>query len=303
MKRSFLLFFCLCFLSLIQAKAGGTYHMTVGQTQMLYFSTSRDIKSTAWYSASASIVQVTSSGGTMANIKAVKSFPSKVIVRCDYYYWITSGSFHYLAKGFEDFDIYVNPINPTKISIQSSLTMDIGDQLILTPTLTPSNAETTLTWSSDNKSVATVSSSGQVRAINQGSANITVKTSNGLSSICKVTVNQLPNAAGTIIGPSAVCKGQNSVIYTVPTIANATSYIWTLPSGATGTSNKNSIVVNFGSSAISGNITVKGTNSSGNGAASIFTVIVSTLPAIAGIITGQPAICQGQNEVTYTVPN
>lgn len=178
--------------------------MTVGQTQSLSFSTSRVINSASWYSASWDIVEVTSHGVTTAQIKAIKSFSSYVIVRCDYYYWITSGTYRYLAAGFEDFNIYVNPINPTNINIQSSLTMDIGDYTTITPTLTPSNAETTLTWSSDKTSVATVSSSGQLHAISSGTANITVRTSNSLYSTCKVTVQTIGpktvqlNAAGTL---------------------------------------------------------------------------------------------------------
>jgi subtilisin family serine protease len=93
-----------------------------------------------------------------------------------------------------------------------------------------------------------------------------------------VTVNPLPANAGTISGTATVCQGQNTVTYTVPTIANATSYIWTLPSGASGTSTTNSITVNYGTSAISGNITVKGTNTCGNGATSTLVITVNSTP-------------------------
>ncbi|HML84331.1 MAG TPA: hypothetical protein PKE52_04135, partial [Bacteroidales bacterium] len=43
----------------------------------------------------------------------------------------------------------------------------------------------------------------------------------------------VPAAAGTITGPAAVCQGATGVNFSVPAIANATSYNWTLPSGAT----------------------------------------------------------------------
>ena len=118
-----------------------------------------------------------------------------------------------------------------------------------------------------------------------------------------VTVNPLPANAGTITGSATVCQGQNGVTYTVPSIANATSYVWTLPTGVTGTSTTNSITVNFGTSAVSGNITVKGTNSCGNGAISTLAIIVNPLVANAGSITGSATVCQGQNGVTYTVPS
>ncbi len=137
------------------------------------------------------------------------------------------------------------------------------------------------------------------------SGDITVKGTNscgdGAISTFAVTVNPLPSSAGTISGTAAVCPDQNSVTYTVPVIANAISYIWTLPSGATGTSTTNSITVNFGASATSGNITVKGTNSCGEGAISTFAVTVNLLPAAAGTITGSATVCQGEYSVTYNV--
>ncbi len=139
------------------------------------------------------------------------------------------------------------------------------------------------------------------------SGNITVKGNNscgdGVSSTLAITVNPLPIIAGTITGASTVCQGQNSVTYTVPTITNATSYVWSLPSGATGTSTTNSIIVSYGASAVSGNITVKGHNSCGDGATSTLAITVNPLPVSAGTITGASTVCQGQNSVTYTVPS
>lgn len=232
-----LLIVWLAFFSVISVKAGDTYYLTVGQTQKLSFSTSRVINSAAWYSASPSIVEVTSSGIKSATIKAIKSFSSYVIVRCDYYYLVTSGTYMYLAKGFEDFKIYVNPIDPTNISIQSSLTLDVGNDKVLTPTLTPSNAETTLTWTSDKTSVATVNSSGKVQAKSAGTAIITVKTSNSLSATCKVIVHQ-PNKV-----PLANAGSDQSVVEgTKVTLDGSASsdpnsdpltYKWSSPAGIT----------------------------------------------------------------------
>ncbi len=111
----------------------------------------------------------------------------------------------------------------------------------------------------------------------------------------------LPSAAGTISGNTIVCQGQNSLTYTVSPINNATSYVWTLPSGATGTSTTNSISVDFGVNAISSEITVKGINDCGNGAISSKTITVNALPVAAGTITGDAIVCQGQT-VNYNVP-
>lgn len=112
---------------------------------------------------------------------------------------------------------------------------------------------------------------------------ITVKGKNlcGISgdpSIISITVKKTPENAGSINGISVVCQGQESVAYTVSDIDNATDYIWSLPPGATGTSNSNNISIDFGTNAISGNITVKGRNSCGDGVEAVLTVDVNEKP-------------------------
>jgi hypothetical protein len=104
-------------------------------------------------------------------------------------------------------------------------------------------------------------------------------------------VNQLPGAAGVINGPTSVCHGQINVTYTVAPITNATNYIWTLPAGAIGNSNTNSINVSFGTSVPSGNISVMGNNSSGNGTASFLYINVNPIPVT-------PTITQNGNVLT-----
>jgi acetyl esterase/lipase len=96
-----------------------------------------------------------------------------------------------------------------------------------------------------------------------------------------VTVNPLPGAAGTISGPADVCKGATGVVYSVASITNATGYSWTVPAGVTITSgnNSNTITCTFTPSAVSGNITVMGTNSCGDGTVSPnFAVTVNPIP-------------------------
>jgi len=116
-------------------------------------------------------------------------------------------------------------------------------------------------------------------------------------------VDPLPNPVGPITGPSTVCAGANGVAYTVEPVANATSYTWTLPPGATiatgaGTT---SITVNYSTTATSGDITVAGTNDCGNGPSSSLSVTVNPLPAAAGTITGTASVCQGDMGVSYSV--
>lgn len=69
---------------------------------------------------------------------------------------------------------------------------------------------------------------------------------------------KVAGAAGAISGNISVCIGNNPEIYTVQPVANAASYLWTLPEGVTGASSTNSISLNFGTNAKSGNILVRG---------------------------------------------
>ncbi len=91
-----------------------------------------------------------------------------------------------------------------------------------------------------------------------------------------VTVQQLPAGAGTITGPAEVCINQTGLVYSVPSVQNASSYEWTYPSGflVNGPSNLSTITLSTNSSAVSGTITVKGINGCGAGNASSFSVNV-----------------------------
>jgi hypothetical protein len=133
----------------------------------------------------------------------------------------------------------------------------------------------------------------------------------GGSSSVNITVNPLPDSAGTIAGPDTVCQGQTAVVYTVPSIGNATGYNWSVPLGASIVSgnNTNSITVDFSVTAVSGIVTVTGTNACGNGlAADTLAITVNPLPGDAGTIAGDSSIqiCPMQTGVMYTtqlVPN
>jgi D-alanyl-D-alanine carboxypeptidase len=110
----------------------------------------------------------------------------------------------------------------------------------------------------------------------------------------RILINNLPGCGSAISGATTVCQGQNSVTYTVPSVLHATSYTWTLPNGATGTSSTNTITVNYGLSAISGTITVKGVNAYGVGGTSSLAVTVNPKPST-------PVITQNGNTLHSSV--
>jgi uncharacterized protein YjdB len=64
-----------------------------------------------------------------------------------------------------------------------------GKSITLKATVKPSNAtEKTVTWKSNNPKIASVDNKGKVKGLKKGTAKITVKTSNGKSAVCKITV-------------------------------------------------------------------------------------------------------------------
>ncbi len=126
-------------------------------------------------------------------------------------------------------------INVTGITLdQSAVTMTVSQKVNLVATIDPPNASNPETsWSSSNKRVAAVSSTGTVTAVKSGTATITVTTTDGkLTSKCIVTVtNPLPiDAIGIILDQSeismVVSQKVNLIATVVPPDATNTNVIW-----------------------------------------------------------------------------
>lgn len=81
----------------------------------------------------------------------------------------------------------VNPDDPISVSLPEIQTVGLGETITLTPIVSPSNANTTFTWFTDDPTVAIVSQ-GEVTGLQIGTANITVKTTNNLEAHCRIMV-------------------------------------------------------------------------------------------------------------------
>ena len=119
-----------------------------------------------------------------------------------------------------------------------------------------------------------------------------------------VTVNPLPAAAASITGPAVACQGSTGIVYSIPAIASAISYQWTLPPGVsiTAGSGTNIITVTYTPSSASGTISVFGTNSCGNGAASSLPVTVNPNPTLTSALT-PAAVCSNTVFQLHSVRN
>ena len=73
----------------------------------------------------------------------------------------------------------------------ASLILDVGESYTLEATFNPkTTTETKVLWSVADKSVAKVDAKGKVTAVSAGDTIITAKSSNGLTAVCTVKVNQ-----------------------------------------------------------------------------------------------------------------
>ena len=114
----------------------------------------------------------------------------------------TVGTISYTVSFFKLYPIESVVLNKT------SLSMEYNSSQQLTASYSPSESlDTTVTWTSSNTNVATVSSSGQVQAISRGTAVITAEIG-GKKATCNVTVT-----------PSSIADAKISF--------NATRYIYT----------------------------------------------------------------------------
>ena len=114
---------------------------------------------------------------------------------------------------------------PTEITMETQISLDVNQTYTLSPILTPDNAKTTFTWSSSDTNVAMVTQTGLVTALAPGTADITVKTDNGISATCKVVIEGVEplkeyeftlyvNKGGKVISNSQICRGFKKQLFT-----------------------------------------------------------------------------------------
>ena len=212
--------------------AGGTFHLKVGDTETLSFTPHDGIltNTVRWESNCPQQVVVTKNIGTTAWIEiAAPLGGSYAIVQCRYEYVVYNGNFPSYRTAAEDFNIYVEPSEPTGISLRNSLTLAVGESATLTPTVDPADAVTQLSWTTNNGTVASVSQNGRVSGVSAGTARITVRTDNGLSASCNVTVEgERPAPTSiSISGTLSLNAGQSATLTPVLYPQNAaTEFTW-----------------------------------------------------------------------------
>ena len=179
----------------------------------------------------------------------------------------------------DDKNIAVTTVSLDKIS----LTLEVGESYTLVVTVSPNNAtDKSITWSSTNSSVATVSG-GKVTAKSEGATTITATAHNGKSVSCIVTVNE---PAPEVIEVTSVSLNKTSLTFEIGESETLTATV--LPSNATDksvtwTSSAQTVVtVEDGkvTTIESGTATITATTSNGKTASCMITVIEPALEVI-----------------------
>ncbi len=134
----------------------------------------------------------------------------------------------------------------SKVTVnKSSASLVIGKTVSLKAGVAPSNAiSKKVTWKSSDTSVATVSSSGKVKAVGIGTAVITATANNGVSDSCTVVVGPVVLTKATISSSKSIKVGKTATLKISFKPSNATdkSAAWASSDTSIATVSANGVV-------------------------------------------------------------
>ena len=126
---------------------------------------------------------------------------------------------------------------------KTSATIGVKQTCNLTATLSPDNSATYCSWSSSDKAIATVTSTGKVTATKVGTVTIMVKTSNGKTATCIITVKKAPDSVTLNKTATTIKVGQTETLKATLTPSNSVTYCnWSSSDKTIATVNANGVV-------------------------------------------------------------
>ena len=172
--------------------------LSVGQTKTISARTTNTKEKISWSSSNTSVATVDSSG----RVKGVSAGNAVITASVN-----VNGT---IVKDSCSVQVVSDEITATDITVSpKTLELYVGRSQTLTATTTPSNATSSVTWSSSDSGIATVNDSGEVTAKGAGKATITV-TANGHSDTCSVEVKA---SEGKNISSVSVTKKNYDPLY------------------------------------------------------------------------------------------
>lgn len=237
-----------------------TQTMTLTKTVNPSTSTVKDF---AWSSSNTSIATVSTSGVVTAKA------PGEVTIS------VTAD-----GKTAECVITVVKKVNVTSISLESAVSVSKGDTYAIDYDILPQNAsEKGVTWTSSDKSVVTVSSSGIITAVAPGKAVITGKTKDGgYTDTCNVTVIQPVTGIRMSTTDFRIAKGKSKTVIAnvFPSNATNTKIKWTSSNTSVATVNSSGLVTAQGP----GSATITATTADGGYTASCNVVVYVAITGI-----------------------
>ena len=197
---------------------------------------------------------------------------------------------------------------------RSTATIDTGGTVTLTATVAPTNATNkTVTWSSSNSSVATVSG-GVVTGVSAGSATITVTTADGgYTATCAVTVSSNGSISADNVTVKSIATSGSTELHAsnmqAATIAATCSTSWVTAVTPDTSGNpwriRFTLNTNTSTTARYATVTVTGTDTSSNSRSCTFRITQngktsSDVPCTSMEIGGSATISNSTNEAEYT---
>jgi hypothetical protein len=201
------------------------------------------------------------------------------------------------------------PVAPTAITGPAGVCAFVGSSTNATYTITAVTGAVSYYWTVP--SGATIVTGQGTASIDVSyatsfvSGNISVQSVSGCGSSAFKSLaisKTLPAAPASITGPASVCSFMGSstnATYTAATVSGATSYNWTVPSGASIVSGQGTIGINvsYTTGFVSGNISVQSVTICGSSTFKTL-AITKVIPAVPGTITGPIAVCSYMGSAT-----
>ena len=164
------------------------------------------------------------------------------------------------------------------------------------------NTASSVIWTLPSGSTSTANPLSVTNMQSSNAGKYKVQVSSGLcsSDADSVTIVVTGVTTPTIAqsGSGTYCSGAGFTLTASPTITGAT-YTWTKPSGSTVTGQ--TLSISNASASDAGSYSVKITANGCTGSATTSNVTITTTPSQPSTITGNTAVCQGDNNVAYSV--
>lgn len=243
--------------------------MMVGDSAMVYayiYPSDATNQSITWSSSNTSVASVATSGRITAKKEG----------SCRIYATANNGEYEYIDVTVTSKEVHVTSISITP----ATLKLRPGEGEYISYSVTPINATDELTISTSNTSVARANTNCYIQAVGTGTATITIRSSNGKSATCKVTVTNDVEATSVNIEPSSLTmlEGSTHSLYAKLTPSNSNEYLtWSSSNGSVCHVTQQGLVT----AKSAGTATITVVTKSGKKASCVVTVTKKETPATA----------------------